>query len=248
MIMDIKVTDIGGNQYIIEMQKSSESGSLKRFLLYGCRNYSDQLDKSENYEILKDIKTLIVTNYSIVNGKHPIAIHQLMDTSTKKCSIPYLQFCFVQLNKFKKTSVSSLNNVMEVWMYFLQHASESDFLDYIERVGIESSNDSVNTAVRHAASEIKLFCTSRKDRELYYAYTKNLMDEKVRSEAIKNEGFHEGLAEGIEIGLVEGVEKGAKAEKINIAKGMLEVNIPIEQIMKITGLTKEEIHDIKNYD
>jgi len=50
-------------------------------------------------------------------------------------------------------------------------------------------------------------------------------------------------------GLKEGIEKrnwttgsnNGKNEKIKIAKELLKLNIPIEQIMQITKLTKEEI-------
>jgi predicted transposase/invertase (TIGR01784 family) len=40
-------------------------------------------------------------------------------------------------------------------------------------------------------------------------------------------------------------EDGCKEEKITMAKKMLEENMSIEIIMKITGLTKEEIENIK---
>ena len=44
-----------------------------------------------------------------------------------------------------------------------------------------------------------------------------------------------------EAGVEEGIEKGI----IKIAKAMLEKNIPIETIMEITELTKEEIERLK---
>lgn len=46
-------------------------------------------------------------------------------------------------------------------------------------------------------------------------------------------------------GLDDGIEKGAKEEKIKIVKSMLKENMDIEIIIKITGLTKEEIEKLK---
>ena len=43
-----------------------------------------------------------------------------------------------------------------------------------------------------------------------------------------------------------GIEKGKKEEKINITKKLLDMNVTIEKIVEITGLTKEEIEKIKN--
>jgi predicted transposase/invertase (TIGR01784 family) len=47
-----------------------------------------------------------------------------------------------------------------------------------------------------------------------------------------------------EQGLKQGMEQGAKQEKIAIAKNALSMNMPIEQIIKLTGLTKEEIESL----
>ena len=42
-----------------------------------------------------------------------------------------------------------------------------------------------------------------------------------------------------------GIEEGAKEKQIEIAKKMIEENMPIETIVKITGLTEEEIKKLK---
>lgn len=44
-----------------------------------------------------------------------------------------------------------------------------------------------------------------------------------------------------EEGLEQGIEQGKREEKIKTAKKMLEKNIPIETIIELTELTKEEI-------
>ncbi len=45
-------------------------------------------------------------------------------------------------------------------------------------------------------------------------------------------------------GIKEGVTEGRKKERIENAKKMKEKNIPIETIVEITGLTKEEIEKL----
>ena len=42
-----------------------------------------------------------------------------------------------------------------------------------------------------------------------------------------------------------GKKEGKKEEKIKIAKKLIKLNIPIEQILEITELTKEEIEKLK---
>ena len=59
----------------------------------------------------------------------------------------------------------------------------------------------------------------------------------------------EGIAEGKEIGMKEGLEKG-RAEGMNrrsldIARNMLADGVDINQIMKYSGLTQEQIEKLK---
>ena len=51
----------------------------------------------------------------------------------------------------------------------------------------------------------------------------------------------QGLKEGLEKGLKKGIEQ----KSIEIAKNLLSMNLPLENISKATGLTKEEIMELK---
>ena len=59
------------------------------------------------------------------------------------------------------------------------------------------------------------------------------------------EGIEKGIAEGIEKGRKEGIDDGKKEEKINIATKLLNKNMSIEEIMEITGLSKQKILNLK---
>ena len=61
---------------------------------------------------------------------------------------------------------------------------------------------------------------------------------ELREKAIRDE--HAIYAKGLD----DGVEKGAKEEKIQIAKNMLKEKASIEFIIKVTSLTKEEIEKL----
>ena len=45
-------------------------------------------------------------------------------------------------------------------------------------------------------------------------------------------------------GVDDGIEQGAKEEKIQIAKNMLKEKVSIEFIIKVTGLSKEEVEQL----
>ena len=58
------------------------------------------------------------------------------------------------------------------------------------------------------------------------------------------EGLNIGISQGIKQGVNQGINQGMKKEKILIAKSMLQENMNLELIHKITGLTKEEIEKL----
>ena len=66
--------------------------------------------------------------------------------------------------------------------------------------------------------------------------------EEVMYEKGLNQGKQQGLLEGIE----QGFKKGVKKTNINNARKMLELNMDLDMISKITGLTKEEIKGLRN--
>ena len=58
----------------------------------------------------------------------------------------------------------------------------------------------------------------------------------------KQQGLEEGFTQGKELGFTQGIEQN----KIENAKKMLELNMDLETISKITSLTIEEIKSLKN--
>lgn len=57
-------------------------------------------------------------------------------------------------------------------------------------------------------------------------------------------GIAEGRAEGRAEGITEGITRGITEERIRNARTMKEIGIPMEQIVKVTGLTETEIEKL----
>ena len=56
-----------------------------------------------------------------------------------------------------------------------------------------------------------------------------------------NEGHSKGITEGINQGIKQGINQGEIKKSLEIAKKLLEKDMSIEDISKITELSKEEI-------
>ena len=64
------------------------------------------------------------------------------------------------------------------------------------------------------------------------------------SDALKverKEGREEGLEEGIEVGRVEGIVVGRTEERFEIARRLLAMNIAVQDVIKATGLSADQI-------
>lgn len=68
--------------------------------------------------------------------------------------------------------------------------------------------------------------------------------EKARKEGLE-EGLKEGMEQGLEKGFEEGIEKGIEKGIQQIVKNMIDMNVDIEDISKTTGLSIEEIENLK---
>ena len=73
-----------------------------------------------------------------------------------------------------------------------------------------------------------------------------LLVRNTRDEFVRREALTEGLAEGEAKGKAEGLAEGQAKGKAEIAINLLKENYPIEKIIKVTGLSKEDIEKLKS--
>ena len=78
------------------------------------------------------------------------------------------------------------------------------------------------------------------DDKFGLAYDNELMQKKMINTA-RNWGYDDGK----EAGKAEGIEEGAKAEKIEIAKNLLKSKVSFDLVSESTGLSVEEIEELK---
>ena len=79
-----------------------------------------------------------------------------------------------------------------------------------------------------------------KDRQM----AEKAMEEYIREEATK-QGIEQGIKQGIEQGIEQGIKQGFSSRNIEIAKNMIDSKIDLNIISKCTGLSKEEIENLK---
>ena len=113
-----------------------------------------------------------------------------------------------------------------------------------------------NEEVKKAADLVEELLADPEVQELYDARLMARFNYVTSMAGAKEAGLKEGLEEGREKGLQEGRKKGLqegrkegrkegqKEKSKEIAKKLKNINMPEEEICKITGLTKDELNEL----
>ena len=113
-------------------------------------------------------------------------------------------------------------NELAQWVLFLNDPNESEVSKIMED----------NKEIKEAMNELEKISEDEELRRVAELREKAIRDEK------------NGLRHAREDGLKEGIEQGLKQGKLLVAKNMKSEGIDIDTIMKITGLSEEEIEKI----
>jgi len=212
--LDIKATDNKKREFIVEMQVEKETAFVKRAVYYSSKAYSQQLQKTEKYHLLKPVIFLGILDFTIFDHASVLSRHLILNSETGQHDLKDLEFNFIELPKFTK-SESELATVADKWIYFIQQA---DNLDHVP--------ENANTPALQEAYEVAAQHTwTREELDIYEAQEfKIAVNQNV-----------------IETARMDGIEQGRLDEKRIIAKGMLAEGLSIEIISKLTSLSHDEI-------
>ena len=265
-IVDVLCQDQHGVQYIVEMQVTATTGFQKRAQYYASKAYSGQLFAGDDYQKLRDVIFLAITNFTMFPEESAIkSNHLILNSDTYTHKLQGLRFIFIELPKFTK-KIEELTSIRDKWYYYLKYAPSTTPEAYWELV-----KDS--PALKRAYDELERFSWSAEELTKYDQIIKRDKDnasawiahfqkgeEKGIEKGLKKgrqEGKAEGLEEGekkgiekglkegekkgIEKGLKEGREEGIQQEKLEIAKQMLSKGLDMQLICEMTGLSEQRI-------
>ena len=99
-----------------------------------------------------------------------------------------------------------------------------------------------NSEIKEAEVALRELSEDEENQRIAELREKHILD----TQDIYETGLDEGYKRGEKAGKIEGKREGINEEKVKIAKKLLNKNMPIDQIIEVTELTKEEILKIKN--
>ena len=226
-IFDVYCENEKGEKFIVEMQNASQKYFKDRSLYYATFPIREQAQKGEvwNYE-LKHVYVVALLNYDMTDSafaqdtiNHDIG---LLDKQTHKVFNDKLTFRYVEIANFNK-SIEELKTNYDKWIYVLQNLSRLDRQPRYLQTEVFSRLFNQAEIARFSKTELREYEDSLKA----YRDMRNSLDNAEEK--------------GIAKGLAKGRAEGKKDKAVEIAKKLLEMDMPINAIMKATGLSQEEI-------
>ncbi len=68
----------------------------------------------------------------------------------------------------------------------------------------------------------------------------------VREQQLEQKGIEKGIQQGIQLGEQRGIEKGRNEGKLEVARTMLQNGIDRNTVMKMTGLSEDDLAQIRH--
>jgi predicted transposase/invertase (TIGR01784 family) len=228
-IVDVRCKDQHGRQFIVEMQLYWNSYFMQRVVLNASKAVVKQLDKREDYRLIKPVYCLnLVNEVGFKSGPdefyHDYAIVSVAHTDR---IIEGLRFVFVELPKFKPKSIAE-KKMTVLWLRFLTEISEETIEAPAELLENEDTRKALSIVEKSAMNEAQL-----------YAYEK-FWDAVVNEEVHYQDGYDKGMAEGYDKGIAEGELNRATS----IARKMKFQGYTTKAIAEMTGLGTESIDEL----
>ncbi len=237
-ILDVAVSLQDGTKLDLEMQVLNFAYWTNRILFYLSKMYTGQLKKGDPYDNLK--KCIHVSVLDFIHFPEDKRCYHKISFCDVKTGIPYTDLMELHILELRKLPEKARNEEEVIrWMRFFNGKKKEDFEEMAK----------TDQYMAEAFSELEKLSADERKRLEYEAREKavrdynSLMGGELRRglERGIEEGRKRGMEEGIKEGKKQGIEQGRRALVIH----MLENGMSPEDIMRVAGVSEEEINAAK---
>ena len=236
-ILDLRIKFNDGEDCNIELQVAPYAYMPERMLEYWAMNYGNKLERGKGYEELRPTISVLIACYKLKELKEIPEYHTSWSIRENKYKDKVLTDKFelhiLEIPKIKDSEIPE--DELAQWLKFIDNPENKE----VEKMMYEN-----NKYFQQARKELEYLSGDEAFQRIVEARARFLEDQEVQTRAARAEGLSEGKKIGETIGLKKGESIGLKNGKKEIAQKMKAKNIPIEEIMELTGLSKEEIEKI----
>lgn len=210
--LDVRATTDKGEHINIEIQLDNKYNMIKRSLYYWSKLYEGQLESGNDYQKLARTICINLIDFNLLNHDKFHSVYRLKDCETHEELTDIIELHFIELKKMKHVKhADEVKSKLEAWLHFINQP-DSEVVRELEAVESE---------IKSAKAELIRLSGNKVERELF----------ENRRQAMLDEASALAFAE----------EKGAKKEKLEIAKNLIQKGLDNGFIVETTGLSLEEV-------
>lgn len=246
--VDIKARNSKDEIIIVEVQNTREIYYLERILFGVAKAITEHIELGRLYSEVKKVYSISILYFDIGRGTDYlyhgqnsfVGVHtgDLLEVSTKEKNaivrkLPaeiFPEYFLIRVNEFNKVAVTPL----EEWIEYL-------------KTGVIHP-DTKAPGLEEARRKLVYYNMNKAEQLAYDEHINAIMIQNDVLSTAAMEGRQEGLAEGRQEGLAEGrqegLAEGRMEEKQANARRMKALNLPVETICQVTGLSAGEIESL----
>ena len=233
-IFDVYCENKQGETFIVEMQKAEQQFFKDRSVFYSTFPIQNQGKKGIWDFKLKGVYTIGILDFVFPDHEYPqdSLRHEvkLVDVDDKHVFYDKLTFLYLEMPKFTKGE-EELKTLYDKWLFVLHNLSR-----LMKRPA--TLQEHIFTRLFEQAEIARYTPEERQDYEdslKVYRDMKNVLD------TAELRGREKGRKEGRREGRKEGIEQGTFEERRKNAKAMKALGLPLETIVKVTGMSADDI-------
>ena len=206
----------------IEMNGNYYNGLIEKNGTYYHKLRSEQFSRGESYLKIQKVIQINIDNFKKFKGNKLVYKFMMLETETKELESEYLESYHIDLSYLKnKCYNETIEELEKICLLFVEEKDKIKTL-------IKGDN-----IMDEAYEELERLS---KDKDIIGLYDAEKVAEKVLNTRLEG-----ARLEGIE----EGEKRGSEQKSLDIAKKMILKNISIQDISEITGLSKQQIENLK---
>ena len=211
--LDINMT-VNGQLVDLEVQVCNEGDYPERVMYYWAREFSSALPAGQGYSVLPRTIIISIIDFNLFGCTEYNSFFQPLEVTRHTLLSDKMGFHFFELKKLPKNVAE--DNPLLLWLSLFNANTEED-LEKIKKMEVPTMNQAINA---------------------YYAITASSEFREI--ERLREKARHDE-AQALHHAKQEGIQEGASVRNIEIARTALQMNMVLDDIMKLTGLTREDI-------
>ena len=217
--LDVRVEDEMGKKYNIEVQKATHTGFYNRTLYYWTETYDSQIQRGEDYNLLRPVRSIIITEFPVFPELKQL--HTVFELRAREnpavLLTDHLQIHFLRLGNLDRQGLSGLDALcvgLQRWVQFFVFGSEWE--------------DEKMSTVLQDVPEVQA---------AYNEYKRFAADPVMREKIKARERYwtDRSLDRG------EAREEGESKKAVEIAQNLKGMGLSPSDIARATGLSPSEI-------